>query len=311
MPTSAPAPTDVRDTLRELRGADFAYFMGTGNAGDALINVAAMQLFSTLGLRPRFLNYRSAGVPEGGVLVCSGGGNFVSMYHNLANFVRKHHRSAKRLIVLPHSYSGHEALLRELGPNVLLMCREPRSFDYLNGLGLRAEVELSEDVALNLDPATVLRGQPLAPEDRGSVWRREAWRDRLKYAVRSAAYLRTSPRDPETGRRSLLAYRDDAERTEAPLPSNNCDASVVFSSRDGYYLPDSALRSTRALLGFLNHFDDIFTNRLHVAIAALLLGKDVHIAPNNYHKLESIYRFSLKHRFPKAHWEAADDARPD
>lgn len=303
--TSVSVPINLYEYLEGLRGTPIYHVINTGNAGDALIHLGTIQVFRSVGLDVRYLDYRSA-VPEGQVVVCSGGGNLVPVYSGLAKYLETHHRKFRRLIVLPHTFGGHEELLRKLGPKADLFCREPRSYEYLNSLGLESRVELSEDMALHLDARKVLHGWPTQSEDRASLLDRGVWRNRLKFAIRSRQGWAKALRDPSSGRLRLNAFRDDVERTDVPLPPNNLDVSVVFSSRNGYYTPQSALQCGRALLRFLDGFDEIHTNRLHAAIGGLLLGKDVYLSPNSYHKLESIYRFSLKERFPNAHWNATE-----
>ena len=50
------------------------------------------------------------------------------------------------------------------------------------------------------------------------------------------------------------------------------------------------------MLSAIDSFDVIVTDRLHVAIAATLLNKEVYILDNSYGKLSGVYEQSLRGR---------------
>ena len=60
--------------------------------------------------------------------------------------------------------------------------------------------------------------------------------------------------------------------------------------------------ATRMMFEFLTRYDEVRTNRLHIAIAGALLGKRVKFYPNSYYKCEAVYRYSMKDRFPNVQW---------
>jgi len=60
--------------------------------------------------------------------------------------------------------------------------------------------------------------------------------------------------------------------------------------------------SARYLLGALRGFRRVRTDRLHVCIAATLLGIDVEFHANSYFKCRAIWMHSLKERFPSIRW---------
>lgn len=92
---------------------------------------------------------------------------------------------------------------------------------------------------------------------------------------------------PAGGTGTLNAFRSDCESVMESLPSDNIDISY-----DGY--------ATKPLIEFLNclaRFEQINTDRLHVAIASALLGKSVNLYPNSYFKNEAVFNYSLR-QFP-------------
>ncbi len=76
----------------------------------------------------------------------------------------------------------------------------------------------------------------------------------------------------------LNAFRRDAESTGAPIPPENRDISLDCSTLD-------------ELLWTISRHDLIRTDRAHVIIAAVMLGKQVEFRPSNYHKVPSMVDF--------------------
>ena len=98
----------------------------------------------------------------------------------------------------------------------------------------------------------------------------------------------------------LNAFREDVEKTDIELPSDNLDISALFELSSCE--PDLAKLSTSRFLSFIEQFDEVNTNRLHVGIAAAELGKKVNLYGNNYFKIRAIYDFSIKGRFNNVTW---------
>ena len=55
-------------------------------------------------------------------------------------------------------------------------------------------------------------------------------------------------------------------------------------------------------LRYLDRFDRVETNRLHVTIGAALLGKGVAFYPNSYWKNQAVFEATLRLRFPNIEW---------
>lgn len=89
-------------------------------------------------------------------------------------------------------------------------------------------------------------------------------------------------------------FRTDAERNErVPLPPNNSDISLLgnhFSPIEGFFEQ-------------IDRYRIIHTDRLHVAIAACLLGKELHFYPNAYFKNKAVYLSSMKDFFKNVYFE--------
>ncbi|MBS1190930.1 MAG: Polysaccharide pyruvyl transferase [Rhodocyclaceae bacterium] len=291
----APSGDALAEFLKPLASEEILYVSNPGNGGDALIACATYQRFENLGIRYQCMDLDCP--PErtrGRILVYGGGGNLVHFYGEARGFILRHHQGARRFILLPHTVRGHGDLLPGLGPNVDIICRDRDSYAYLRGLDMKAEVRLMDDVAFGLDVPAFMAAA------RARYWplvstRTLAWRNAKRLIRRSLHRLRNPFR-----LRALNAFRTDGERAGRPLPFANLDVSQVFAADN--MTRECADEASYRILGFLDGFDVIHTDRLHVCIGALLLGKTVHFHDNSYGKNRAVYEYSMRGRFAKVVW---------
>lgn len=85
------------------------------------------------------------------------------------------------------------------------------------------------------------------------------------------------------GEGTLNAFRSDCESVLKFIPESNIDISY-----NGY-----ATKPLNEFLDAITKFEQINTDRLHVAITAVLLGKRVNLFPNSYFKNKAVYDYSL------------------
>lgn len=90
-----------------------------------------------------------------------------------------------------------------------------------------------------------------------------------------------------SGKGILRAFRSDKESILCALPELNNDLSYK-----GY-----ATKPLNELIDLLQKYEQVNTDRLHIAIGAMLLGKQVRLFPNSYYKNKAVFDYSLK-RFP-------------
>ena len=83
-----------------------------------------------------------------------------------------------------------------------------------------------------------------------------------------------------------LAFRTDNEGREHGLASLSCNVDI---SASGTHSSDPLV-----LLRFIDQFSEIATDRLHIAIGALLLGKRVLMAEGSHFKMRAIFNSSIK-----------------
>lgn len=321
---SAPAPAERLDLdafFADLKHGKqpILFVPTTGNAGDALISHATRQMFDRLGVGYEWaLDYRRLD-PSGRVVVYSGGGNLIPSYSSVARALRWANGRASRLIVLPHTIRGNEELLAELGPETDLICREPVSYDHVRGAVRSARCHIADDLGLAIDvQATLAAPRMQAPFPIAYVlWQLQRplpksfrrWPIPRPLRVRESDRLLASRLEAlaQGGAPVVLdAFRMDSEKTDITIPPGNLDLSDLFAF--GTWHPELCHASARHLLRYLDLYDEVRTNRLHVAIGAALLGKRVKMHPNSYDKNQSVYDFSMRARFPNVEWVERPEA---
>ncbi len=93
----------------------------------------------------------------------------------------------------------------------------------------------------------------------------------------------------------LNAFREDKESIRRKFPPSNYDLSY-----NGY-----ATKPLEDLVGCLIKYKEINTDRLHLAICAILLGKTVNFFPNSYYKNKAVFDYFLK-KFPNISFKEYD-----
>lgn len=105
---------------------------------------------------------------------------------------------------------------------------------------------------------------------------------------------RTSP-----SRDLFVCLRVDVEKSfSGRVPKSNFDLSN--SGKD-----DS---DPQEFLRYIDQYQRVITDRLHVAIGAALLGKEVKIVGNSYFKIRAIFDSSIKGIFPKCEMISDEEA---
>lgn len=288
---------EIVEYLSKLAKHNEIYFHpNSGNAGDSLIACATFQLFDEQNLKYRLYDAETFD-PKGKTLIYGGGGNLIPNYDTARNFIEKYHKKVKKLVILPHTINGHETLLKILENNVDIICREEVSYAYVKCQAPGANVYLADDMAFSLNPARILNRQfsfsSCLFNKNLSVKRTLKVHLILSIAALKRAFY---------GKNHVVlnCFRRDSEGIMSKIPDNNIDISKKF--KYGTATQEKAFFATYMVFRFMNNYNEINTDRLHLAIAGGLLGKKVNFYPNSYYKCEAVYNFSMKDRFPHINW---------
>jgi len=270
----------LADFLSSLARQEIYFFPNPGNAGDSMIAAATYQIFEAYRIKPVMLaGPDDAGPISASTVVLGGGGNLNPIYGGMAGILKALVGRGNRIVLLPHSIRGHESLIFGMGKDVTLHCRELASYRYLRSLAAEVEVCLSHDLAVYLDPERNL----------------SEWRSNSENKVRFEELLLKSKKvnPAKISGRSVWCIRGGAEGT-LKAPRENYDISVIFKLGSG---PEEAQASAGMMLEFCRLTRSVTTNRLHVGIAAGLMGRECKLLDNSYGKLSSVFDMSLRSRF--------------
>lgn len=293
---SEPSKLDREAVTRLLAGllagyaqTEIEFIPNLGNAGDALLNAGAWQLFQAIGVRPDV--YRPGCAPKSAqVYVHSGGGNLVPLYAGARNAIEQRLAEPFRsFIMLPHTIRGHDDLLARMDERFHLVCRDILSWQHVRAHAPRANCYLADDLALMLDLDWVfsprrnaLRLAQLILSPR-SLKRYLLWRRSIRAIQPENGVLRLMRVDEESRSQGSADPRMDLSAQYGSFFSTRGEAELV----------------TRDFLAVLQRAERVETDRLHVGIGASLLGKDVQLLDNSYGKNKGIYELSMQARFPR------------
>jgi exopolysaccharide biosynthesis predicted pyruvyltransferase EpsI len=276
----------IHEYLQQYKGQTIYYKPNPGNGGDALIALGAYQLFKKLDIEYKIITEDHD--LNNKIVFYGGGGNFISHYNDVANFINKYHKAVRKLVLLPHTVEGHAELLVTLGKNVDIICREQQSYDFLSQFTNIGSVQLMDDLAFSLDIPVIMN----------SVYPKSLL---FKYLLK--IYGKKIFRKKTFDFFVLNAYRTDVERTSINIPADNIDVSNVYRFDFSMKNEDLVLQNVTIIFNFLDKFKVINTNRLHIGIAGALLGKEVNFYPNAYWKNQAVYEQSIKGKFPNLNWK--------
>lgn len=279
-------------------GSPFKYVPNQGNAGDALIACGTSQFFDDCGLSPEYV--ATADVEAGDRVVYAGGGNLVPEYNNCQRFLERCLAvDVARVLVLPHTIRGHEALLARLDRRFTLVCRDLASLKRVQAAGTGAELLFAPDMALYIDTGRLF--QRCDRYDQARLWPRFA-RHGQWWAYRRwrRALERLAP--PADGRVEIL--RADAEAT-SQRGDPAWDLPHFYGSK--YRFREEAELVGRDLLAYFKAVQRVRTNRLHIGVAGALMGCEVRYLDNSYGKIRAVYDAWLSH-LPSVRFETELEA---
>tara|TARA_R100000808_G_C2143183_1_gene150961 strand:- start:757 stop:1608 length:852 start_codon:yes stop_codon:yes gene_type:complete len=264
--------TNIKKYLAKYQGIKVKYVPNSGNAGDSFIGFATVQMFKELNLDYKICKHDE--VFEGDSIIYGGGGSLIRKYSGSRNFLLKNHEK-NDIVVLPHSFHDCDDLLASLSERVTLIAREKISYNYIKSkANYLSNCLLSHDMAFHI-------------------------KDISRYRDRSCVGVCNSFRVDDE-------LRDSKDRVK--VPEGNKDISIDFQRpmfMRNWGIPNDTNTqveknlsvATDNMFSYLSKFEKINTNRLHVGIAAALIGKEVNLYRGSYHKIVGIYEFSIAGKF--------------
>jgi exopolysaccharide biosynthesis predicted pyruvyltransferase EpsI len=209
--------------------------------------------------------YKIQALPNDVILI-HGGGNMNDLWHGirlLKSVIQNNPLNV--LIVGPQTYWFNEtyfpALFMKAKQDICLFCREKHSYQLLKSLRLPKNVQvlLSNDTSFYLS--------------------------KKDFHVRKGYY-------------NLICLRTDKEsalfQKKEAITKFFEGLTLESAPKTKIIIGDlSLLPSFRDFISIIEISKKVYTDRLHVAIPAAILGKKTVLYPNSYHKNRSVYEYSL------------------
>jgi hypothetical protein len=261
----------------------FAYRANGGNLGDCAIACSEYQMMERLSLPYVAITEENKGVVMSKPfnLVYGGGGAWVRCqgYKPILDEFLKN-KNIEKCVILPSSFDGCDDVLEALDERFTVFCRDRKSYEYCTSGNRRAKFILHDDMAFSLN--LKLLNLSMTIDD--------IQHPKIRRAFECIeAFLKDHDDFDDAN-----MFRTDCERTSIGIPSDNFDISRQFAMKGTVITRNIAEHCTEVMLHGLIPFDEISTNRLHVAILSSLLGKKVNMYDNSYGKLKNVYEYSLK-----------------
>ena len=195
---------------------------------------------------------------------------FLHNWHNGIKYVNRYVDFFDRIYILPASFdvasTKIKGFLSSLTKKIFIYCREKNSYAAVkNSVPFPENIFLDKDMEFYMDH---------------DIWKKD-------------------------GKGNLMAFRKDQERGKDII----CRLTIMFHKMRTIFSPDGLnidiMQGTHneweRALESISKFEKIYTDRVHVAIAAALLGKKTYIYPNANHIVKGVYEHSLAH-LPNVIW---------
>lgn len=261
-----PFQTDNTVLLKELKKLkNITYIPNPGNLGDCLIAKATYDFFAQNNISYQLYK---GGQPE--TIVYGGGGIWVKdLYLKSFSKILKLMQKAQKIVILPSSVYDCPFLVNILDQRFVVFCREKQTFDYLTAQKTGAKIILDHDMAFRMTAQTFQTPLTVTPEQK------------LLLAKMYPVLKRINSK--------VQFLRKDVEKSNSY--ESHYDLSSAFGSRKMPY--QDVCFATTLMLAAVDLFNTVITDRLHVGIAAALMGKEVYLLDNSYKKVSGVYARSL------------------
>ena len=272
------SPLDINDKqlFQQLKTLGrFTYIPNPGNLGDMLIAASSLLFFQKYKLP--YVLYRNTNNFD--IIVYGGGGIWTEDYQASWIKVLEIFQKAKKVIILPSSFYKCDKLLDIMDERFTIFCREKQSYNYLTQKPTKAKIFLDHDMALRLSKNIFsLKQINISPEDQ-----------HLMQIIRKN-YKPTS----EVG----IFLRQDCEQNQ----NHQTDFDIsAYGGGNNKSNSEHIFYTALLMLKMVNQVKTVITDRLHVGISAILMGKEVYLLDNSYGKISAVYKHSLS-RYPNVHF---------
>lgn len=268
---------DMEHFLAEFSGKKVLLIPNEGNAGDCLILLSTLAAMSKASIDVQVVGDGADFKKQ--TVFLGGGGNLIDTYRGTRRSIEACRSEAARIVLLPHTVRGNAQLIESLDGRATIWCREKRSLEHVRGVNPKIDCRLGHDMAFHCNAENFLSDSEC---------------NALGSPLLEAGLKRAGVSLDQLSRLPLVRFmRTDREAGTSRVVCD-VDVSKVFTG-----VADVETSKLRAwcFLKTISVAKKVITDRLHVAIACALLGKECELLDNSYNKNREIYAFSLE-RFP-------------
>lgn len=291
-----------KELLESIKSLDkFLFLPNRGNMGDIAIANACYQFFDSNNLEYDTIDMSTKirkQISKPFNLVYGGGGLFVSYYRQYYQDILKIFRSKKlvKAVVCPVSLYDCEDVLEVFDERFTVFCRDAQSYEYAKKHNTKAKFILADDMVFGLniefyDNNCVNKNKLNEFISKNNKSKLSDLYNKLYPYYKSVVECV----DIVSASSSKIGcfLRTDNEKSENLINIQSIiDLSLIANS----FCADKALSILllKQFLRALNKFPIIVTDRLHIGICSMLLGKKVYLIDNSYKKLSNVFNKSMR-----------------
>jgi exopolysaccharide biosynthesis predicted pyruvyltransferase EpsI len=259
------------------------YIPNNGNAGDAAIATATIQMF-----------HRICAPVESGLIdditddaniIIGGGGNLVPYYTDVRNILLTClDRNIKKCLLLPHTVRAHADVLARLDARFTILCRDKPSYEYVKKHAPHVHAALARDMVFELNIQELERNT-------------KTWRHKLAllqdshWLTNLLRWRRATTRIRPDRQGTLRIFRFDIESVDSDRTRRKSDL-MRFHGIGKYSSATDQI--TLDVIKCVNRAERVITDRLHVSLIAAMLGKKVCLLENSYGTLSDVWKLEME-----------------
>ncbi|MDD5944017.1 polysaccharide pyruvyl transferase family protein [Fibrobacter sp.] len=293
----------IKQQLHALIDSDYAYLELPyyENIGDTLIwegtRIFLKQIKYKCLYSASFTTFYNHKIPQGATILLQGGGNFGDLWKEPHSFRKKiiELYPNNKVIIFPQTvwYENHENIKADEiffanHPNVTMCARDKVSFRFMQEHFPKNEILLVPDMAFFI-------GFDKFGKINTTKTERTLYAKRIDKELKNNSWPSFIPQNAEVHDWPAIEYKAPKyaladyivewlnffANIKGIKPVNR----LIDLMRAHFYRP----QYIKDCVKFINQYDTVYSTRLHIAIASIMMGKTVHLMDNSYGKNFNFY----------------------
>ena len=270
----------------------------SGNLGDIVIATSEFQYLDSANINYTVCNLDEYIFAKSSFDLIYGGGDWTELYkNNYPNILNLFsNKNLNKCVILPSSFNDCGDLLDILDERFIVFCRDKYSYNYCKLHNTKAQFYLADDMVMYVDVNDLYRSHCDEGEEVFFTLNADLERLYIQYYSVYLQYRRLKLY--AENERVAYCFRKNKESViqASSYPSIEPLGFIWECGRDVAF--DNIL--TKAFLSIIDLYDVVITDRLHVALCAMKLEKQVYLLDNNFGQISSVYEYSFQ-KFNNVH----------